>query len=219
MPERVKAQFAVYDAANFSESALQYAPQLTQLADQVKQLDAQMQALAKLDRVPWRDIRGAVTTLTATMRQANTLGYALRTAGTQFRTTFPVSRPITDYPTEQVTQATRAVGTMRSSLDAIGTQSAGLSEALARLTQMKSAVGTIQGHEQALELENAATVFTAEELLLIRQGLMTENNMLAVYFGAELNGQTQRDVTVRTNLVAMAGPSIQHADISLRITP
>src|SRR2546425_354370 len=68
-------------------------------------------------------------------------------------------------------------------------------DGLDRLTQMKGRVATVQGHEAALELQNTATVFTAEELMLLRQALMAQSSMEAVYYTNRVNTEAQQAAT------------------------
>lgn len=219
LPIRARAQWTVYDPTNFAENVLHYTHQLTQIRYQVQQLNAQLQAMRKLASPPWRNIQATEAALDGAMREQNALTYVLRGSGQQFGTTFPVSRPITDWPTEEQNQNGRTVATMRATLDATSAQNSTIPTGLERIAQMKSAVAQVQGHEQALELQNTATVFNGEELMLLRQAVMAQTNAQAVFYGSQANAEIQRDVSVRNTMANFASTPPVVPDESLEIQP
>ena len=87
------------------------------------------------------------------------------------------------------------------------------------LEQMKALNGSVQGHEQALELQNSAAVYSAQELMLLRQAAMAQTNIQAVYYANQLNADAQRDATVRATLDELSILPAPTADVSLRVTP
>jgi hypothetical protein len=89
----------------------------------------------------------------------------------------------------------------------------------AALQRMKDLNGTVDGHEQALELQNTAAVFNAEELMLLRQAAMAQTNIQAVYYANQLNAEAQRDETARAALDQLSTPPPPATDISLRVVP
>jgi P-type conjugative transfer protein TrbJ len=219
VPVSASAQWTVYDPANYVENVLHYTHQLVQIRYQVQQLNAQLQAMRKLASPPWRDIRVTESALNTAMQQGNALTYVLRNAGQQFGNTFPVNRQIKDWPSEEQSQNGRTVATMRATLDANQAQNSTIPTGLDRLTQMKAAVGQVQGHEQALELQNTATVFNGEELMLLRQAVMAQSNAQAVYFGSQANAEIQRDASIRNTMAGFAATPPTPADESLEVQP
>jgi hypothetical protein len=97
------------------------------------------------------------------------------------------------------------------------TQAQVFSDGLSRIAQIKAQVGTIQGHEAALELQNTATVFNAEELLLLRQALMAQTSMQAVYYADRVNTDAQQAATVEEHLNGLTAPARRSAPVSLRV--
>jgi P-type conjugative transfer protein TrbJ len=214
-----RAQWTVYDPANYAENVLHYTHQLLQINYQVQQLQAQLKAMLKLPHAPWRDVIGPLGGMAALMGGTQTLGYAAPGVGSTFATLFPVSRPVADWPVEQQTRTQRAVDVLRAALLATAQQQQAVAPGEQVIQRMKVLNAGVEGHEQALELENTAAVYSAEELMLLRQAAMAQTNIQAVYYAAQLNAESQRDVTARAVLDQLSAPPPPVADISLRVGP
>ena len=98
-PGLLSAQWTVYDPINYAENVLHYTHQLLQIK-------YQLQALAKLQLAPWRDVRGPLGEIESLMGQPAALGYAAPGVATTFDGLFPVSRVVADWPREQLAQGT-----------------------------------------------------------------------------------------------------------------
>jgi type IV secretion system protein TrbJ len=217
--EPAQAQWTVYDPANYVENALQYAHQLMQIKYQLQQLQYQLQALSKLTNAPWRDVAAPLAGIAATMGDARSLGYAAPAVTTTFDGLFPTSSPVRDWPTEQIVRAQTSVAVLRAALAATVQQQAAVAPGALAIARMKQLNGAVQGHEQALELQNTAAVYSAEELMLLRQAAMAQTNIQAVYYANQMNADAQRDVTARLTLDQLATAPVPTADISLRVNP
>src|SRR2546427_9761022 len=84
---------------------------------------------------------------------------------------------------------------------------------------MKRQLGSIQGHEEALELNGTIGMYSAEELTLLRQAVSALTNVQAVYYADQVNAQAQEAATMRERLAAMSAPGPRYSPISLRVTP
>ena len=73
-------------------------------------------------------------------------------------------------------------------------------------------MGTIQGHEAALELQNSVTVFTAEEVMLLRQALMAQTSMQAVYYADRVNSESQQAATIDARLNGLSFGCLENRD-------
>jgi hypothetical protein len=62
-------------------------------------------------------------------------------------------------------------------------------------------------------------VYSAQELMLLRQAAMAQTNIQAVYYANQLNADAQRDATVRATLDELSIPPAPVPDVSLRVTP
>jgi len=212
-----QAQFVVLDPANLARSVLHYARRLEQFDLQKKQYEQQIVAMKKLPNPPWRSISQTVMQLQALMADGRALAYQLANLEAQFRATFPVDRSFQDWPTERRTQAQRTVATMETVLTGTHQQAQSFDVGLQRIAQIKSQVGTIQGHEGALELQNTATVFGAEELVLLRQALMAQTSMQAVYYADRVNTEAQQAATIDERLSGISARARRGHSVSLRV--
>jgi type IV secretion system protein TrbJ len=224
-PTPARAQFGllgsgiVFDPSNFARNVLHYARRLEQMNLQRQQLQQQLTAMRKLRAPNWRQINATLTQMDALMQQGQALAYSLRAIDAEFQRTFPGVRAFGNYPAEQQTQAVRTLATLRGVLNAANRAARDFPTSVARLDAMKRQLGSIQGHEEALELNGTVGVYSAEELTLLRQAVQALTNVQAVYYADQVNGQAQEVATVRERLTAMSAPGRRYAPISLRVTP
>jgi P-type conjugative transfer protein TrbJ len=209
----------VLDPSNLARNVLHYARRLEQIAMQKQQLQQQLVAIRKLPNPPWRDIRQTVAQLDGLMADSRAIGYRLQNLSQQFQATFPVDRVFQNWPSERRAQAERTVATMGAVLAGARAQAQLFNDGLGRLTDMKGRVATVQGQEGALELQNSATVFSAEELMLLRQALMAQSSMQAVYYANRINAEAQQAATIDDRLTALTAPATRSRSVSLRVTP
>lgn len=207
----------VFDPTNFARNVLHYARRLEQMDLQRQQLEQQLAAMRKLPNPPWRDISQTVGQLNALMADGRALSYQLANLDQQFRATFPVDQSFRDWPTERRAQAQRTVATMGAVLAGARAQAQVFNDGLGRIAQIKAQVGTVPGHEAALELQSTATVFTAEELMLLRQALMAQTSMQAVYYADRVNTESQQAATIDDRLTGLSAPARRGQPISLRV--
>jgi type IV secretion system protein TrbJ len=218
VPGPAHAQWTVYDPANYVENALQYTHQLVQIKYQLQQLQYQLQALTKLAGAPWRNVGTPLASIATVMGQPRSLGYAAPNVTTTFQTVFPPSRPVADWPAEETSRAQTSVDLMQAAVAATADQQSSVAPGTQTIDRMKQLNGMIQGHEQALELQNTAAVYSAEELMLLRQAAMAQTNIQAVYYANQVNADAQRDVTARATLDQLATLPPPTPTISLRVS-
>jgi P-type conjugative transfer protein TrbJ len=209
----------VFDPSNFARNVLHYTRRLEQMDLQRQQLQQQLNAMRKLSNPPWRDISRTVAQLTTLMSDGRALSYQIANLDQAFRQAFPVTRSFADWPAERRSQAERTVATMANVLSGARAQAQLFNDGLRRLDQMKSQVSTVQGHEAALELQSSATVFNGEELMMLRQALVSQTSMQAVYYADQVNKESQQASTIDDHLAGLSVPATRSRSISLRITP
>ena len=218
-----KAQFGlggiVLDPSNLARNVLHYARRLEQMDMERQQLQQQIAAMRKLQNPNWRQISGAMSNIDAIMKSGQALAYSLNTIDADFRSTFPGAEPFQNYPSEQRNQATRTLATLRGALNAASRAASDFPSSLSRLQAIKSQVASVQGHEQALELNGTIGMYSAEELTLLRQAIGALTNVQAVYNANEVNSRSQETATYRAHLAAMSGPGRPTPITSLRVTP
>lgn len=209
----------VFDPSNFARNVLHYARRLEQMNLQRQELQQQLAAMRKLRSPNWRQINATLTQMDALMQQGQGLAYSLRAIDEEFQRTFPGTRVFQNYPAERQTQATRTLATLRGALNAANRAAREFPTSVARLDAMKRQLGSIQGHEEALELNGTIGMYSAEELTLLRQAVSALTNVQTVYYADQVNAQAQEAATVRARLAAMSAPGPRYAPFSLRVTP
>ena len=209
----------VLDPSNLARNVLHYARRLEQMDMERQQLQQQVAAMRKLQNPTWRQISSAMSSIDAIMKNGQALAYSLNNIDADFRSTFPGAQPFQNYPNEQRNQATRTLATLRGALNAASRAAFDFPSSLSRLQAIKSQVASVQGHEQALELNGTIGMYSAEELTLLRQAIGALTNVQAVYYANEVNSRSQETATYRAHLAAMSGPGHPFAPTSLRVTP
>jgi P-type conjugative transfer protein TrbJ len=200
------AQFAVIDAAHIAvnqywhylhylQFALQIYQHYQQIANQVRQINNQLQALRKLSNPNWREVYDLLANLDFIMRQGQALAYSYKDIDGQFQKAFPGWTPVQSWPAQRQLQATRTLDTMRTGLDTVAEQFRHDIADQLFLERMKTQTAGIHGHQEALELEISIELYIAQELGVIKQSLAVSNNMQAVATGQRLNRESQGEAT------------------------
>ena len=206
-PSRVEAQFAVVDATNYAENVLQYGRMLEQLRAAQAQIANQVTALKKLANPRFRDVGGAWSAVNTTMGGGSGVVYGQASAVSNLQGTFPGEVANRQYVPERTAQVTRTLATAAAVLKAAQAQGSTFDVGRQQLDAMKSQVGTIQGHEQALELQNTVGVFGANEAMLTRQAIEGQANLQAVYYAQQVNAAAQAEANARQLYASMGGRS------------
>jgi P-type conjugative transfer protein TrbJ len=188
----------VLDPRNLVQNARQVAQTAQQIENQRRQILYQIQSLQKLRNPNWREISGLVGQLDALMRQGEALAYSAADLDAQFQRTFPGHQLPVGWVASQAqrTQATRALATLRASLNATRRQMQDLQPGMARLGQIKRQMGGIQGTQEAIELQNTLQAYAAEELVMLRQAVAVQTNALAVTQAREIQREMQEQVVL-----------------------
>lgn len=188
----------VLDPKNLVENVRQVAQTARQIENQRQQILHQIQSLRKLSNPNWREIGGLVDHLDALMRQGEALAYSAADLDAQFRQTFPgYQLPAGWVASEgQRVQATRALATLRASLAATQRQMQDLRPGMARLGQIKQQMGSIQGTQEAIELQNTLQGYVAEELMLLRQAVAVQTNAVSVAHARQVQKELQEQAVL-----------------------
>jgi P-type conjugative transfer protein TrbJ len=220
-PTTSRAQFTavVFDPTNFARNVMHYTARLQQMSMQVQQLQQQIVAMRKLGNPSWRQINATLTQADALMQQGQSLAYSLSAIDAEFQKTFPGVQVFQNYLADETTQATRTLATMRGALNAVNRAAQDFPTSVARLQAMKQQLGSIQGHEQALELNGTIGMYSAEELTMLHRAISALTNVQAVYYADQVNSEAQRQATFRARLAAMSAPGPAYAPMTLTVTP
>jgi P-type conjugative transfer protein TrbJ len=209
----------VFDPSNFARNVLHYVRRLEQMNLQRVQLEEQLAALRKLAHPNWRAIAGTLTQMDAALETGQALAYTAGGIDREFQETFPGAQAFKNYPAEHEAQAVRTLATLRGAVNAANRAAQDVPAGVARLDAIKRQLATIQGHEEALELNGTIGMYSAEELTLLRQAVAALTNVQAIYYADQVNGAAQETATVQARLAAMSGPGPRYPGFSLRVRP
>lgn len=184
----------VLDPKNLIENARQAA----QIAQQI---EYQRQALRKLRNPTWRDIDAHIRQVEYLLQQGEALGYSASDLDRRFQQTFPGehSAAIPNPSQAQRDQARRTLETIRAVLNVLNAHSEQFRVDRARLGYIKMQMGSIDGTQEALELQATLGAYTAEEIGLLRQTIAAQANLQAIN-NAYL---VSRDAEMRARFEAM----------------
>jgi hypothetical protein len=188
------AQWAVFDAANYARAA-------EALLVARSQLTAALRALHKLDTPRWRTIAGLVAAADAALPAG-----AIASAPQATRT----------YPSAERTAVASTLASLAGALSAADLQRPSLAAGTSHLDAIKAQLPGVQGTQGALELSNTVHVFSAEELVLLRQAVVAQTNAQSVYYGNELTARAQVDESARAVYAGMATTPPRRPFLSLR---
>lgn len=201
-PSTASAQFAVYDIANHIENAIsavhaatQVVNQATQIAQQLDQIRYQLQALEKLGMPTWRELPLFMRDLDALMSTGEAIAYSAADLNARLEETFPGYRLPDDLNVSRETrmQLNRTLATMHNALRTTARQMEELDAGMSNLQQIKRQMGSIRGHQEALELGATLQAHAAEELVMVRQNLAVLNNVLTVAHAEQLQQRLQAE--------------------------
>lgn len=216
-----QAQFGlggvVFDPRNLAQAVTLYKRIMDQLTVQRQQLQSQMTAMRKLAAPPWRDISNAMAQVDALTRHGQAISYSLANADALFRTTFAGTMTRGDAPSIEQQQSVRTLATLRGALNAAQRSAAEFPIGLTRIRDMKRAIATVQGHEQALELNGTVGIYTAEQLTMLSQQLAALTNAHTVYYAHDVNARAQTEANVRAFLTSLGTISSSRPAFSYRV--
>jgi P-type conjugative transfer protein TrbJ len=216
---RTEAQFAVFDPTNYAENVLHYAKAVEELRAAQAQIANQVQALKKLGNPAWRSVTGTVQQGNSAMATPDGIGYATQSPAAVLRATYPGVTATRTYRADERAQAIRTLATLAAAMDGAHAQGATFAPAVQQVGEFKRQTAGVTGHEQAIELASSVGVFSAEELLLLRQALAAQNATQAVYYAREVNAQAQAEENGEAVLGVMASPAAHRPPFSLRPSP
>jgi P-type conjugative transfer protein TrbJ len=207
----------VYDPSAVGKLVTQLSRQAQQIATARQQLEAQLTALRKLPSPPWRDVSAAMAQADLLVRQGQAIAYSLQDVDAAFQATFGGTAVTGRAPTAEQVQALRTLATLRGVLDAAARTMRELPVGVNRLRDVKRQMASVQGHEQALELDGAIGVYEAEQLTLVSQQLAALTNAEAVYFAHEVNDRAQTRANTRAFLTTLGAIPADRPGFSFRI--
>jgi len=202
VPAPASAQFGgvVIDLRNLAQNILHYRVRLQQFAAQKQQLTQQLNAMRKLSRPNWRNLGQLAQQIDQVVAQANGIAYSLRQAEALFRQTFPGYTPPAGgwMPRDARTRTERTLATLQGVVAGAAAAAQEMQGARVTLGQIKSQMASVQGHEEALELETTMGGFTADQVTMLRQAVVMQANAQAVVEAQRLQQEAAAAAVMET---------------------
>ena len=195
-PKKAEAQFAVYDAINWIENALQVLQQVYEIYQRYQQLynDYQRYAtmvknLEQFDELTFANLLGLTEAINEILQYGEALGHTLEDIDSQFAETFPGYESILNEEWLAIFEYRnrRALDTLHQSMNAIHLVSeevVGAQDMLSRLAQDAEAA---DGNIEALTAANEFLHHQSGQLVTISQQLSVLANVQAVYWGYKVD--------------------------------
>lgn len=194
----------VIDPANLARAVMSYGQLVSQVQVATNQLSNQVIALKKLGSPSYRNLSGVWSGLDGAMGGAGGVGYAAPGASGTLAATYPGVAVNGQYVPERQVQVSRTLLTAQAVLQSAQEQGATYAAGQRQLDGMHAQTTSIQGHEQALELGTTVQVFSAQELMLLRQALEAQDNLQAVAIAERVNREAQAEADARATYGTMA---------------
>jgi P-type conjugative transfer protein TrbJ len=207
IPMLAAGQLAVFDPTNYAENVLHYAKAVQELRAASTQIANQVTALRKLANPRFRDITATWGSVDAAMGSGSGILYRQNDPSASLRSIYPGVVANQHYVPEREAQVGTTLATAVAVLKAARAQGGTFDDGRQQLDAMKSQVGTIQGHEQALELQNTVGLFGANEAMLTRQAIEGQANLEAVYYAQQVNAEAQAEANARQAYASMGAQS------------
>jgi P-type conjugative transfer protein TrbJ len=220
VPSGASAQWVVLDPTNLAQNIISAVESVTQTAQQLQQIQYQLQALKKLDDATWRDIVPMITALDNAMIQGASLGYSLGNLPQQFDAVFGgylIPSDFTLLSAGQRARAERALATTRAGLMTARQHAQNFQSNYVKLQQIKQQAGSINGHQEALELTSTIQAYVAEELQMMRQMQIVAVNLEAIRQAAEAQKELERQAAFRTLMTNTGQLSAYAPTFSFRV--
>ena len=197
------------------EAARQRADQLVVMK---RQLEYQVTMLRSLQNPTWRHLGLLHRDLAAVVSEGEALGYSLARLDSEFDRTFPGYAAPHDPRAADIERTRRTLATMRAVLRSAGMQARDAVTGQQTLDRIKGQMASVEGTQQALQLQATIQGHTADELSAIRQALAAQVNADAVYRADELQQRMQAaaawDSTVARTRARPVAP-LEYEDVRL----
>lgn len=195
------------------------AQKVVMIANQVQELDYWFHAMLKMGQIPYR--RGVLDFLVLQgdllreyddlRGQYQALSHSLQEVWREFDITFPGWRAVSDMaagaalrvqseagnytfntPREyERYQAARALQSVRQTLIAAAEDQANVRESQGHLGTLKEAMPSVEGHQQALEMQTSFAAIGAEQLVALRQSQLALTMIIGNLGAHRLNAQME----------------------------
>ena len=202
----------VYDNANFIENVVagvnmirQIINQIVMIKQNITKIQLQIRALRRLGRPNWRNLGSYLSSIEAVMMRGQALVATSGNIDELFRASFPGFNLPPLLPEHTQARIQSGLETARSAVHAARAHYAQLRMAQEEMNAIKRSVSTIAGHQEALESLIMTSAYQAEETMLLRHVLLSQQVLQAIELARQYDEEAAQEV-IRTRLSAGIGP-------------
>jgi type IV secretion system protein TrbJ len=175
------AQMAVYDAANYVKNTLTelhtlqiVTDQATQIANQLQQIDYQVQGLRNFPNGIWGQIQADLQALTRIAKVGQSISYGDANLSAEFTRLYPGYEVPTNYTKAYTQWSTNVLGGIQGALQAANLQSTQFQSEDALFKQLQGLSNGSVGQMQALQAGNMIGIQEVQQLEKLRQLQMAQ---------------------------------------------
>lgn len=204
-PAPARAQFAVFDGANFGQNALTalraaeaILQRIQMIQHQLTQIEHMLRNLAQIEEpVFTRILRHLFQVLRVMERETKGLIYSQRLASIQFQRIYRWEPAEHDLLEEDRKRVETSIETARAALLATKLQGEDLLRAQSRLEELKDQALDAEGNLQALEALALLEAHTAQEIGKLTQQMLIQTNLTSVAVAHALASPSAAEETFR----------------------
>lgn len=204
-PPPAAAALPVIDVANLTQNirtALQtylaIAQRVSMIVNQVRQIEAALKDLLRLENPQVREISWFLYDLAYLLRETEGLVYSLEQLDQVFRELFPGYEPADDLSEVYADRTHRTLETLRAALLSTQRMARTFGPSQAILDELTGQALAAQGNLEAQEAQSILTGFTAQEISKLLQQVAVLTNAQAVYFSNEIESRASAVATFET---------------------
>ena len=202
-PSATTGQLPVIDAANLIQTTMttlkmveSVINEVEMIANQVRQIENMIQNTRNYGRGTWdTEALPRLVRLGQVIDQEQAIAYSMANIDGLFRQRYPGYRPVTDWSREYDTWTRTTLDTLRGTLNSVRLHAGDFATEQGRIQALQAMSDSAEGRMQALQLGNMMAGEQLQQLVKLRQLLMSQINAQNVYMATQTNREAQRAAT------------------------
>ena len=202
-PTATMGQLPVIDAANLIQTTMttlkmveSVINEVEMIANQVRQIENMIQNTRNYGRGAWdTEALPRLVRLGQVIDQEQAIAYSMANIDGLFRQRYPGYRPVTDWSREYDTWTRTTLDTLRGTLNSVRLHAGDFASEQGRIQALQAMSDSAEGRMQALQLGNMMAGEQLQQLVKLRQLLMSQINAQNVYMATQTNREAQRAAT------------------------
>jgi len=211
-----KATVPVFDPINYVQNVLNQANtlkatinQATQIANELRQIEMQAQALRNIPRGQWGEIRADIAQLQQIMQRSQTINYADQNLTGDFAKMYPGFHSPANYVQEYRGWVDNALGGIKASLQDADIQNRQLRSEDDVLQALQSMSDGASGHMEALQVGNMIAVQQVQQLQKLRQLQMAQIQAQAGFLATQQQSQSSQYASLKAWIDSASAPAVK----------